>query len=85
MGRGHTNASGDVSVEEFHAIFENKIFENRASSAGFPLAVFVPCPIDCVLHEFNCVTADDVIAKVRTLPNSVPAIRFRRHSLRGMS
>jgi len=69
MGRGHTEASGEISVEEFHAVFEDKISAARASSADAPQAAFAPCPFNCVLQVFTRVTVDDVIAAVHALPN----------------
>jgi hypothetical protein len=69
MGRGRSDASGDVSVEGFHEFFENKTSAVRASSADAPAATFTPCPYNCVLREFTCVTADEVTTAVRALPN----------------
>jgi hypothetical protein len=39
------------------------------SSADAPVATFTPCPNNCVLRKFTCVTADEVTTTVRALPN----------------
>lgn len=69
LGRGRVQADTDITADEFHRYFDTKVANVRAATAGAPEPDFMPVRAHCQLHDFKLVTAADVIAVIRSLPD----------------
>ena len=69
LGRGRVPPNDSISAVKFHQFFEDKVASVRATTADAPPPVFVPVTPGCELLEFDALTAEDVIAAVRQLPD----------------
>lgn len=68
MGRGRVPSSDVISAADFHRHFDAKVAGVRASTADAPPPSFSPSP-GCSFLEFQPLTATDVVAAVRKLPD----------------
>jgi hypothetical protein len=69
MGRGRAPPCDAIGATDFHRFFDAKVAAVRASTADAPAPSFVPAPPGCQLFDFRLLTADDVAAAVRALPD----------------
>jgi len=69
MGRGRVPASDVVDATAFHRHFDTKVADVRELTADAPPPSFTPSPPGCLLAEFRPLTAADVAAAVRALPD----------------
>jgi hypothetical protein len=69
MGHGHVPLSSHICADTLHQYFDDKVAGVRSSTAGAPPPSFSTAPVGCVFPAFRDLSADDVIAAVRLLPD----------------
>ena len=69
MGRGRVPLSTAVDAATLHRFFDAKVADVRASTADAPPPTFTPVRLGCGLVDFRPITADDIVAAVRALPD----------------
>ena len=61
--------SASERLTQFRRYFDDKVAGVRASTSDAPPQTFTPAPSGCQLLEFRPLTADDIVAAVRALPD----------------
>jgi len=69
LGRGQVPASLSITADTVHAFFDEKVAGVRSSTSGAPPPVFTPTLPGRSLNDFLRLSADDVVAAVRQLPD----------------
>ena len=67
LGRGQPPADATITATNIHCVFDKKVADIRASTCSAADPVY--SVTYCAFPGFSAVTADDVIAAVRKLPN----------------
>ena len=52
-GRGRVSASDSIGVTEYHAFFDGKVADVRATTADADPAKYPPAPSDCECRSFD--------------------------------
>jgi len=69
MGRGHPQTTSDLTADDFHRFFVDKVTRVRDSTADAPDPLNSAVPPDCTLGNFQPFECDDVIRQVMALPD----------------
>ena len=69
MGRGRPSLTDVIGPEELHNFFNDKVAAVQAATEDASPPSFTPAPPGCSFVQFRRLTADDVIAAVRALPD----------------
>ena len=73
MGRGRVPSPDDIDADQFHRYFDEKVAGVRSTTADAPPPSFPPTS-QASFCQFESVTADDVTAAVRALPDKSCAL-----------
>ena len=69
LGRGSAPPSNDISADEFHRFFDDKVARVRSATADAPPPSFQSTSPGAPLHAFQPVSVSDVVTAVRALPD----------------
>jgi len=69
LGRGRPPASNDISVDQFHKFFVEKVEGVRAATSSGPSPTFADASGSSSLTDFTHVTVDDVTSAIHRLPD----------------
>src|SRR5664279_4275369 len=69
MGRGRAPTSCAVGADEIHRFFDEKVIAVRTSTSKSSPPSFTTVQAGCSFGAFRTLTADDVTAAVRALPD----------------
>ena len=69
LGRSRVPPCDAIDIAEYRRYFDEKVAGVRTSISDAPPPTFTSAPPGCQLHAFRPLTADDVVAAVRALPD----------------
>jgi hypothetical protein len=69
LGRGRVPLSPGIIAGDMHSFFDAKVAGVRSSTSGAPPPAFTDAPLGCSLTDFLTLSADEVVAAVRRLPD----------------
>jgi len=69
LGRGRAPACSAVTADQMHRYFDDKVAGVQASTSDAPPPTFTAVPTGCSFDSFRRLTAEDVTAAVRLLPD----------------
>jgi len=73
LGRGRVNSGDDISSDQFHQFFIDKVADVRTAKADGTSPTYSSAPIDAVFCDFEHVTIDEV-SLIRRLPDKSCAL-----------